>query len=207
MDTIKLEDINGIYPFLMAPEETYEDIEQAHSTYTHSQLISKINTVLPPRYLPFIHHWRLTRTGTAITNAIWRSYRTLLLQFTEDNKEQWQSTKDKPKDTPKDNNNNYGNSKDKSKPSKPKRTGTATNTPLVTCTHCGHSGHSINTCRYVGKPDTPKCTFCTSATPRSATLGPRLSLAPPSLSPTTLVLIASPPRPTISTPTSATLCT
>ncbi|KAF1938029.1 hypothetical protein EJ02DRAFT_458229, partial [Clathrospora elynae] len=29
----------------------------------------------------------------------------------------------------------------------------------VVCEHCKGNGHSIDTCKYVGKPDTPKCTY------------------------------------------------
>jgi len=117
---------------------------------SRNQLINKINGVLPRQYNPFLNHWKLNHYSTLITADVFRTYKTLLFNYRDDNKDKWTIPKDKhPREDPATNRRNtrpVNNVPDKS------------NSP--TCSHCGNVGHSVDTCRYVGKPDTPTCTFC-----------------------------------------------
>ena len=159
LDHVKLDDITAIRPFLTEFEDIYNDIQDANGTLTRSQLITKILAALPRPYNSFIQHWRLTHFGKKVSADDFKEFRSLLLNYADDNGARWQANKDnKSKDHPKDHPKDTA-SKDKTKTGRSGKAGKQ-DSPHVNCNHCGHSGHTIDTCRYVGKPDTPKCTFC-----------------------------------------------
>jgi hypothetical protein len=102
---------------------------------------------MPREYNDFVQHWKLTHYNATMNKDIFTQFRTLLLHYADENKVHWLTAPKAP----------YAPKPGKAKPSKHNDKNT-TGTREI-CTHCNANGHNITTCRYVGKPDTPKCTW------------------------------------------------
>jgi hypothetical protein len=153
LDTIKLTDVTSIRDFVVQFEETYDDIHDANGTYPRSQLIDKVNEVLPHQYNNFINHWSITHLGNFdVTEEVWEKYRDLLLQYADAHSDRWTAAKAKDKEVKGKTPNTTRNQNSRGRDSN-------TGNNKDSCDHCGGWGHTIATCKYVGKPDTPKCTY------------------------------------------------
>jgi hypothetical protein len=150
LNIIKLSDPVAIRPFLSQFEEVYSDIQDVSGTFTRSQLVAKMNAALPRQYDYFVQYWKLGHYNAPVTETLFKKYRSLLLNYADDNKERWQERKEadrKLKD-----NSSKGKNKNNDNINRMK-------TGRFVCYHCGHAGHTVDRCRYVDKPDTLKCTY------------------------------------------------
>jgi len=129
-------------------EELHHDIGTAGGTLSRAQLISKIGASLTKHYNPFLNYWKMSHYNVEITDTVFKDFKSLLIDFRNEHKDSWNNAKDtKPHKA-----NDKGNDRNKS-------VAKASSGERITCSHCKGNGHSVDTCKYVGKPDVPKCTY------------------------------------------------
>lgn len=158
LDMIKLEDATAIRPFLTKFEEVYNDIKEAGGTFTRAQLMLKINRGLSRPYNIWVENWKINNRDKVVTDEVFRDYRTSLLTYADDHKEQWQAFNEKNRDNNKTyNKGKYNKGQVRNNNGSRSNDGRSNSGPI--CDNCHFPGHTKTDCRFGS--DAPRCTRCT----------------------------------------------